>query len=405
MLNAGSSSLKFSVFAAGARLEPMLRGQIAGLPESPAFRAADHEGRVVSEEPCRSRDLGHAEAVDYLLSWCKRKDILGGRLVGAGHRVVHGGTGMTKPVRINPQVLAEIEALTVLAPLHQAHSLAAIRALAIAAPGLPQVACFDTSFHRTQPPLAQAFAIPREYLKLGVRRYGFHGLSYEYIAEILPTLDPRAAVGRTIVAHLGNGASLCAMQCCRSIATTMGFTAVDGLVMSTCCGSIDPGVLLYLHQHAGLDLHEIEQMLYERSGLLGFSGISGDMRTLMGCDDPRAGQAIDLFVYRAAREIGSMAAVLGGLDAIVFTGGIGENAASVRGAICRASRWLGIELDEAANARGGPRITSPASRVAAWVVPTNEELVIAQHTARVLGLRLPVSRGHARPMSDRGSQA
>lgn len=395
VLNAGSSSLKFSVFAAGERLEPMLRGRIAGLPGSPAFRAVDREGRVVAEEPCGQAGVGwgHAAAVDFLLCWCRRENALGRGLVGAGHRVVHGGDKLVKPARINAQVLAEIEALTAMAPLHQAHCITAIEAVTVAAPDLPQVACFDTSFHRTQPALAQAFAIPREYSKQGVHRYGFHGLSYEYVAQALPAVDAGAAAGRTIVAHLGSGASMCALLDCRSMATTMGFSALDGLAMGTRCGSIDPGVLLYLQRHAQLDLPELERLLYERSGLLGFSGISGDMRTLLSSDDPRAGQAIDLFVYRAAREIGSMAAALGGLDALVFTGGIGESAPPIRAAICRASRWLGVDLDPAANARGGPRITSQSSMVSAWVVPTNEELMIARHTSRVLGLE-GSSAGH-----------
>lgn len=404
VLNAGSSSLKFSVFATGERLEVMVRGQIAGLHDSPAFRAMDREGRMVAEEPCGQEGVGHAAALDFLLSWCRRKGVPGRRLVGVGHRVVHGGETLVKPVRIDPQVLAEIEALTVLAPLHQTHCIAAIRALGAAMPDLPQVGCFDTSFHRTQPALAQAFAIPRQYLKRGVRRYGFHGLSYEYVALTLPTVDLAAANGRTIVAHLGNGASLCAMRQGKSVATTMGFASMDGLVMSTRCGSIDPGVLLYLQQQAGLDVQEVERLLYEQSGLLGFSGISGDMRTLLESVDPRAGQAVDLFVYRAAREIGSMAAALGGLNALVFTGGIGENAASVRGAICRASRWLGVDLDETANALGGPRISSPASRVTAWIVPTNEELMIARHTARVLGIGRLASKDHARLMTEGGNQ-
>lgn len=400
VLNAGSSSLKFSVFAAGERLELVVRGQVEGLPESPAFRAVHRDGRVRTENPCGRAGSGHREAVEFLLSWWRLEPPGNHRMVGAGHRVVHGGAGMAKPILLNAQSLAQIESLAPLAPLHQANSLTAIRALGAMAPDLPQVACFDTSFHWTQPALAQAFAIPREYLKLGVRRYGFHGLSYEYIARSLPSIDPRAAAGRTIVAHLGNGASLCAMLGGKSIATTMGFTAADGLVMGTRCGSIDPGVLLYLQQHAGLGVREVERLLYEQSGLLGFSGVSGDMRTLLSSDDPRASQAIDLFVYRAAREIGSMAAALGGLDALVFSGGIGENAAPVRAAICRAARWLGVDLDEAANALGGPRITSPASRVAAWVVPTNEELMIARHTTRVLGLEGPTAGDHARTAAE-----
>ena len=384
ILNAGSSSLKFSVFADRERPEPLLRGQIENLTVLPRFRATDAQGRVVGERTWQAREAtGHSAAIEFLLAW-SAKTLQGHRVVAAGHRVVHGGTKLARAVRIDRCVLGEIEALVPLAPLHQPHNLAAIVAVANLAPDLPQVACFDTAFHRTQPAYAQAFAIPRAYSEAGVRRYGFHGLSYEYIAQVLPGVDAVAAGGRTIVAHLGNGASLCAMRARQSIATTMGFTAMDGLVMGTRCGAIDPGVLLYLSRHDGLSVDDIQRLLHEESGLLGVSGISGDMRTLLASDDPRAKEAVDLFNYRAAREIGSLAAALGGLDALVFTGGIGENAAPVRAAICKASEWLGIELDEQANARGGPRISAPHGRVNAWVIPTNEELMIARHTARVL---------------------
>jgi acetate kinase len=299
--------------------------------------------------------------------------------------VVHGGVKFTRPVRIDAVVLGELESLVPLAPLHQPHNLAAIRAVAQHAPQLPQVACFDTSFHRTQPALAQAFALPRPYAEQGVRRYGFHGLSYEYIASVLPDIDARAATGRTIVAHLGNGASLCALKTGQSVATTMGFTAVDGLVMGTRCGALDPGVLLFLMDQHGMDARALEELLYQQSGLLGVSGISSDMRTLLASADPRAAEAIELFVYRIGRELGSLTAALGGLDALVFTGGIGENAAAIRARVCRDAAWLGLELDQEANERGGPRLSRPDSRVAAWVVPTNEELMIAQHTRRLLG--------------------
>jgi acetate kinase len=290
------------------------------------------------------------------------------------------------PVRIDTRTLAELEALIPLAPLHQPHNLEAIRALVRHAPQVPQVACFDTSFHRTQPTVAQAFALPGRYAKEGVHRYGFHGLSYEYIASVLPERDPRAAAGRAVVAHLGNGASICAMQGGRSVATTMSFTALDGLPMGTRCGAIDPGVLLYLMDQHGMDARGLEQLLYHQSGLLGVSGVSSDMRTLLESRDPRAAEALDLFVYRIGRELGSLAAALGGLDAVVFTGGIGENAAAIRARVCRDAVWLGLGLDEEANARGGPRISRPGSPVSAWVIPTNEELMIALHTRRILGL-------------------
>ncbi|MCI0379026.1 MAG: acetate/propionate family kinase, partial [Gemmataceae bacterium] len=269
-------------------------------------------------------------------------------------------------------------------PLHQPHNLSAIRALARLAPRLPQVACFDTSFHRSQPTLAKAFALPRRYLEEGVQRYGFHGLSYEYIVSVLPGLDTHAAAGRTVVAHLGNGASMCAIHAGKSVATTMSFTAIDGLPMGTRSGSLDPGVLLYLMRRHGLDLGALEDLLYHRSGLLGVSGISSDVRTLLASMDARAAEALDLFIYRIGRELGSLAAALGGIDAVVFTGGIGENAIPIRSRVCHDAAWLGLEFDDGANATGGPRISQPASRVSAWVIPTNEELMIARHTRRLL---------------------
>ena len=277
-------------------------------------------------------------------------------------------------------MLADLEKLVPLVPLHQPHNLAAIKVVAERAPELPQVACFDTAFHRTQPAIAQLFALPRQYADEGVLRYGFHGLSYEYIASVLPDVDPHAAAGRTVVAHLGNGASMCAMKHGHSVATTMGFSSVDGLPMGTRCGALDPGVMLYLMDRHGLDLRELEKLLYKKSGLLGVSGISSDVRTLLASPDPRAAEALDLFVYRIGRELGSLAAALGGLDALVFTGGIGENAAVIRQRVCQDAAWLGIKLDEAANEAGGPCISRRESRVAAWVIPTNEELMIAQHT-------------------------
>jgi acetate kinase len=280
-------------------------------------------------------------------------------------------------------VLARLEALVPLAPLHQPHNLAAIRRLAALRPGLAQVACFDTAFHRGQVEVAQAFALPPEITREGVHRYGFHGLSYEYIAHALPGFDARAAAGRTVVAHLGNGASMCALREGRSVASTMGFTALEGLPMGTRCGSLDPGVLLWLMDEKRMDARAIEDLLYHRSGLLGVSGLSGDMRTLLASDAPAARAAIDLYVYRIGRELGSLAAALGGLDALVFTAGIGEHAAPVRARVCRDAAWLGLELDPRANEQGGPRLSAPGSRVSAWVIPTDEELMIARHTARV----------------------
>jgi acetate kinase len=328
---------------------------------------------------------GHERALAAALDRC-RADLAGNRVVAVGHRVVHGGVEFAAPVRIDDTVLAKLESLVPLAPLHQPHNLAAVRAVLRLAPQLPQVACFDTAFHRTQPEVAQRFGLPRRFTDEGVRRYGFHGLSYEYVASVLPRHDGRAAAGRTVVAHLGNGASLCALLGGKSVATTMSFTPVDGLVMGTRCGALDPGVMLYLADRHGMDARALEHLIYHESGLLGVSGVSGDMRALLASADPRPAEAVELFVYRIGREIGSLAAALGGLDALVFTGGIGENAAAVRARVCRAARWLGVELDETANEAGGPRISSPGSRTTAWVIPTNEEWMIADHTRQALDL-------------------
>ena len=390
VLNAGSSSLKFSVFVDGEPPKPLFRGQLEGLFTQPHFVARDHAAGIVGEkEWAAGTRLGHEGAIEFLFTWGRGGVLRGHRIVAAGHRVVHGGLKFTHPVRIDPEVLAALEALEPLAPLHQPHNLAAIRAIVQRVPELPQVVCFDTSFHRTQPAVAQAFALPRRYAEEGVLRYGFHGLSYEYIASKLPGTDARAAAGRTIVAHLGNGASMCAMKSGQSVASTMGFTAVDGLPMGTRCGALDPGVLLYLMDRHGMDVRALEKLIYQHSGLLGVSGISSDMRTLLASPDPRAAEALDLFVYRLGRELGSLAAALGGLDALVFTGGIGENAATIRARVCRDAAWLGLELDAAANDTGGPRISRAESRVTAWVIPTNEEPMIAQHTRRLLAGKGP----------------
>jgi acetate kinase len=287
-------------------------------------------------------------------------------------------------VRVDRKVLDDLAQFIPLAPLHQPHNLTPMRLLLERRADLPQVACFDTAFHRAQPELAQMFALPKELHDAGVRRYGFHGLSYEYIASVLPQLDPTAAQGRTVVLHLGNGASMCALSAGRSVASTMGFTAVDGLPMGTRCGAIDPGVILYLMDQRSMDTRAIEKLIYNQSGLLGVSGVSSDMRTLLASDEPRAKLAVDLYVYRIGRELGSLAAALGGLEALVFTGGIGENSAEIRERVCRGAAWLGVALDEQANQTGGPRISTAASKTAAWVVPTNEELMIARHTRRVL---------------------
>jgi len=388
VLNAGSSSIKFSVFGVrAATLELEVRGQIERLFTAPHFVAKDGTGRVVGEHRWGDGvQLGHEHAIDHLASFLRSR-FAGFELIGVGHRVVHGGLDFREPVRIDADAVSRLARLVPLAPLHQPHNLAPIRLLLERSPALAQVACFDTSFHRTNPPIAQRFAIPAELHDAGVQRYGFHGLSYEYIARTLPEHDAKAAGGRTIVLHLGNGASMCALHAGRSIASTMGFTAVDGLPMGTRCGAIDPGVLLYLMDERGMNARAIEKLIYQESGLLGVSGISGDMATLLASGDPRAALAIDLYLYRIRRELGSLAAALGGLDALVFTAGIGENAAPLRRRICEDARWLGVELDATANDRGGPRLSPPGSRVSAWVIPTNEELMIALHTRRLLGLQ------------------
>jgi acetate kinase len=387
VLNAGSSSIKLSVFANNAGdLALELRGEIEGLYLEPRFAAHDIAGRVVAERSWPGTTLDHDRAVEYFEEFLKHY-LADRRLRGVGHRVVHGGLEFTGPVRVEPETIKALERFIPLAPLHQPHNLAPMARWLERSPELPQVACFDTSFHRTNPDVAQRFALPAELHDAGVQRYGFHGLSYEYIASELPRLDVRAASGKTVVLHLGNGASMCAMDAGRSVATTMSFTPADGLPMGTRCGALDPGVIVYLLDERKMDARAIEKLLYHESGLLGVSGISSDMRTLLSSSDPSAKLAIDVFVYRIRRELGSLAAALGGLDAIVFTGGIGEHAPAIRERVCRDAAWLGIEPDAAANARGGPRISAPASRVTAWVVPTDEELMIARHTQRVLESR------------------
>jgi acetate kinase len=354
VLNAGSSSLKVALYESSAD---------GALLAGPA---------------------GQIDGIDAVSAWL-HDHRPAGPPIGVGHRIVHGGMEFAEPVRIDARVLAALERLVPLAPLHQPHSLAAVRAVAETLPGIPQVACFDTAFHRTQPPAARALALPRRYVAEGLHRYGFHGLSYEYVASVLPGLAPGLVTGRVVAAHLGNGASLCALRAGRSVATTMGFSAIDGLVMGTRPGSLDPGVLLYLIDRHGMDARSLERLLYEESGLLGVSEISSDMRILLASGDPRAREAVDLFVYRFGRELGSMAAALGGLDAVVFTGGIGENSAGIRARVCRDAAWLGVALDEAANAAGAARISTADARASAWIVASDENLVIARHTARVLG--------------------
>jgi acetate kinase len=385
VLNAGSSSLKFSVFARpaaeGWHLES--RGQIEGIGTSPRISAKNRDGAILIDKKLGNEMRGHDDAIGTLSTWLKSL-YSSGQVVAVGHRVVHGGARFTAPTVLTPLVMAELRSLIPLAPLHQPYNLAAIEAVFERLPDVPQVACFDTSFHRGQSAVAELVPLPREICRGGVQRYGFHGLSYEYIASVLPSVAPEIASGRVIVAHLGSGASLCALKNGRSVDCTLGFTALDGLCMGTRPGSIDPGVILYLFQNLRLSIKEVETILYKKSGLLGISGISNDMRDLEGSSEPGARLALDYFVYRAVKEIGALAAVLGGIDGLVFTAGIGENSGQIRQRICESSAWLGIELDREANRRNGPRISTPASKVSTWVIPTNEELIIAQHTGSLL---------------------
>ncbi|WP_342050173.1 MULTISPECIES: acetate/propionate family kinase [unclassified Cupriavidus] len=399
VLNAGSSSIKFRAYDAGRQELPLvLRGVLDGLYTSPAFHAWDGKGAEIGNARWEGGEgFGHAEAVEFLARFLRDEE--GGHtLVAVGHRVVHGGMRYAGPARVTPAVVAELTALRPLAPLHQPHNLKPIQILLERRPDLPQVACFDTAFHFTQAQHARAFALPATITDRGVCRYGFHGLSYEYIASVLPRLDRRAAQGATVVAHLGNGSSLCAMTAGRSVASTMGFTAVDGLPMGTRSGSLDPGVILYLMDELGMDTRAVEDLIYRKSGLLGVSGISSDMRELLASDDPRARFAIQLYTYRIGRELGSLAAALEGLDALVFTAGIGENAAPIRQQVCERAAWLGVEIDGGRNAHGGPRISSDASGISVWVVPTDEELMIAKHTRAIaFGGDAPVRTQGDRP--------
>jgi acetate kinase len=379
VVNAGSSSIKFALFAAdGTAPESIFRGQIDGLGANAKFSAWAAEGNALAARALPNA-ADHEFAISAVLDWIESHDDAF-RLRAAGHRVVHGGDRFAAPVEVTAETLASLRALCPLAPLHQPHNLAAIDAVARHRPGLMQVACFDTEFHQSQPALARLFGLPKALSDSGVKRYGFHGLSYEYIAMQLPGHIGDRADGRVIVAHLGNGASLCAMNARRSIASSMGFTALDGLMMGTRSGSIDPGVLLYLLDERGMSSAQLSQLLYHESGLLGVSGLSQDMRTLLSSNDAQAKLAVDLYVYRISREIGSMAAALGGIDALVFTAGIGEHAAPVRAAVCEAARWLGVDIDADANRVHGPLISSSASRISVAVIPTNEEEMIARHT-------------------------
>jgi acetate kinase len=379
-LNAGSSSLKFSLHPITAPASTVMRGKVTGLKRAPTFQLSVPQD---ADLPLPTLDLAttHQDATQILLGWL-RTHAAEHHIVAVGHRVVHGGQRFDRATRISPEIFAAIEALTPLAPLHQPHNLAAIRLIDAALPDLPQVACFDTSFHTTQDPLAKLFALPHELSDQGLIRYGFHGLSYAFIASVLPQHAPDAS--RVIVAHLGNGASLCAMRDGKSVATTMGFTALDGLMMGRRSGRIDPGIVLHLVQQRGMSVPDIEELLYQKSGLLGVSGISNAMQELEVSDNPRAQIAMDMFCYRAAAEIAGLVPSLGGLDALIFTAGIGENSARTRAAICDRLGWLGIVLDTGANAAHATTISTPDARCPTFVIATNEDAVIAQETIALI---------------------
>jgi acetate kinase len=382
VLNAGSSSIKFQLFAVDgdASLTRRLKGQVDGIGTRPHLLAKGKDGETLVDNTWPANAVADVPAaLDKTVTWLQQQ--LDGALPSAiGHRVAHGGPDFAEPTLIDDTVLDRLARLVPLAPLHQPNNLAPIRAIRARRPALPQVACFDTAFHRGHSEVAQRYAIPDALHAEGVRRYGFHGLSYEFIASSLPRVAPAIAGGRIVVAHLGSGVSMCAIAAGCSIDSTMGFTALDGVPMGTRSGQIDPGVLLYLMTTRGWDPARLEHFLYQECGLKGLSAVSNDMRDLLASDAPLAKLAVDYFVYRILREAGALAAAMGGIDGFVFTGGIGENAVPIRARVCQGLAWLGLELDESANGRHGPRISSAGSRLSAWVIPTDEERMIARHT-------------------------
>ncbi|MFN4341049.1 MAG: acetate/propionate family kinase [Azonexus sp.] len=386
-INAGSSSIKFALFPLDHPISPAaeVSGQIDGIgAETTQMVAKNRAGERIADQVLEGGKVSHAQAFDALLKWFTASHA-NWQIVAVGHRVVHGGERYSKPTLIDDVVLGHLQSFIPLAPLHEPHNVAGIIALQALLPTVPQIACFDTAFHRSQPEVAQTFGLPRQITAEGIKRYGFHGLSYEYIARALPQYSGRAT-GRVVVAHLGNGASMAAMVDRKCVATTLGFSTIDGLVMGTRCGNLDPGVILHLMETKNLSVKDMTRMLYKESGLLGVSGLSQDMRTLLASDKPEAGEAVNLFCYRIARELGSLAAAAGGLDALVFTGGIGEHAAEVRRRVCLQSEWLGIRLNPEANARHELRISAGNSSVDVLVIPTNEEWMMAHHAQTLLGL-------------------
>lgn len=386
VINAGSSSIKFSLYISEGDDKPLLscKGQVEGINVAPHFVAKSPHGAVLNEQRWPDQpNMSHSALFKYMIQWIEAQ--LGdAELKAAGHRVVHGGSQYSQPLLVTDELMEELERLVPLAPLHQPHNLAPIKALQEVHPKLLQVACFDTAFHRSNPWTSQSFALPRKITGEGVKRYGFHGLSYEYIARQLRQISPAVARGKVVVCHLGSGASMCAIQDGKSVASTMGFTALDGLPMGTRTGTLDAGVVLYLLQQKGMTPKEIEDLLYKQSGLLGVSGVSNDMRVLLESSEPHAAEAVELFVYRISRELGSLAAAMGGIDALVFTAGIGEHSPQIRAKVCEHAQWLGIEMDEEANDCDALQISGMESPVSVWVIPTDEEMMIAKHTREVL---------------------
>lgn len=387
VINSGSSSIKFSLFRVEEEeLELLYQGQVEGIGTSPAFKAQNGAGETVDEELWEnSKAYDHQALLEFLLGWIRKRRLeYGYDLIGVGHRVVHGGEAYTGPVVIDQDVLRILQGFAPLAPLHQTHNLGSIKLIMELDPSIRQVACFDTAFHQTNAKMVQQFGLPRELSEEGIKRYGFHGLSYEYIAKQLRKIKPELAAGRVVVAHLGSGASMCALAGGKSVASSMGFSAMDGLMMGTRPGNLDPGVVLHLIAEKKMGLGELTDLFYRRCGLMGVSGISNDMRVLLDSSDPHAEEAIDLFLYRIKKELGGLAATLDGLDTLVFTAGVGENSAEIRRRVCEDAAWLGLKLDGQANKAKKTIISTTDSKVNALVIPTNEEEMIAFHTRELL---------------------
>lgn len=388
VLNAGSSSLKFSAFRQHSHcddLETLLSGQISGIGSIARFEAKGADRSLLADHTWDDKDSACRDTLlQYVLRWI-RTTLVDDEIVAVGHRVVHGGRKLGQPMRVSPKLLDELDSLVPLAPLHQPHNLAPIRILARNFPDLDQVACFDTAFHSTQPWVAKTFALPQELTDEGVCSYGFHGLSYEYVTGHLLATRPDLAEGHIVICHLGNGSSICAVKGGRSMDTSMGFSALDGVPMGTRTGSLDPGVILYLMREKQMGLEDLEDLLYRQSGLLGVSGVSNDMKVLQESDDPNARKAVELFCFRVAKEVAALASSMGGLDALVFTAGIGENSPAIRAMIAERLEWLGVKVDAEANARRAFHIAAADATVPVFVVPTNEEMMIAKHTINVLG--------------------